>query len=93
MVEISKISFIKLQKVSNNILNRYSTLTSSFCMIFSVNDLWQEHFPSETVIHKKYYFVEFYYQNSFCLSLQIHNLARSLILYVSNLFSYFISKK
>ena len=51
MVEISKISFIKLQNASTTTLNRYLTLTSSFCMLFSIDDLWQEHLPSEIVIY------------------------------------------
>ena len=69
MVEISKITFIKLQSVSINILNRYPTLTSSLCMLFSIDDLWQGHFHIEFVIfvnkYKNVYLVEFYYQSSF----------------------------
>ena len=53
MLENSKISIKKLQNVSTYILNRYPTLTSSFCMLFSIDDLRQEHFPSEIVIHKQ----------------------------------------
>ena len=44
MIEISKIFFVKLQNVFFNILNRYLNLTSSFFMLFSINDLWQGHF-------------------------------------------------
>ena len=47
MVENSKTSFIKLQNVSTNILNRYPTLTSSFCILFSNDDLWHGHFHIE----------------------------------------------
>ena len=53
MVKISKMFFIKLQNVSINILNRYPTKTSSFCMLISIDDLWQENFPIEIVIHKQ----------------------------------------
>ena len=50
MVKNSKISFIKLQNVYTNILNRYPTLTSSFSMLFTNDDLWQGHFLIEFVI-------------------------------------------
>ena len=47
MIENSKISFIKLQNDSTNILNRYPTLTNNFCMLFSNDDVWQGHFHIE----------------------------------------------
>ena len=50
MVKNSKTSFIKLQNIFSNILNRYPTLTSSFCMLFSNDDLKQEHFHNEFVM-------------------------------------------
>ena len=50
MVKNSKTYFIKLQKISTNILNRYPILTSSFCMLLSNDDLWQGHFHIEYLI-------------------------------------------
>ena len=50
MVETIKISFIKLQNISTNMLNRYPTLTSSLCILFNIDDLWQGHFHIKYVI-------------------------------------------
>ena len=62
-------------------------------MHFSIDDLWQGHFHFEFVMLviniQKFMIVEFYYQNSFCLSFKIYNLARSLVLYVTSLLAFF----